>query len=105
MIHAHMTRSTWIAAAGAFATVGVHTRLAAQNLPALRVGCGSREVDAEVYVADVNGFFRNVGLTVDIQQFAAGNVMAAAIASGHLDIADSNLLTVAGAHMRGLPFL
>jgi NitT/TauT family transport system substrate-binding protein len=104
-VQARVTRSAWIAAVAAFASVGVHTRIAAQDLPALRVGCGSREVDAEVYFADVNGFFRNVGLTVDIQQFAAGNIMAAAIASGHLDVADSNLLTVAGAQLRGLPFL
>jgi len=94
-----------MAAAGAFAISGMHARVSAQDVPTLRVGCGSREVDAEVYFADVNGFFRKVGLTVDIGQFAAGNIMAAAIASGHLDIADSNLLTVAGARLRGLPFL
>lgn len=96
-------RATALLFASAAATAA--GRIAAQAPAVLQVGCGSREADAEVYFADGNAFFRKVGLSVDIQQFAAGNLMAAAIASGHLDIADSNLLTIAGAHLRGLPFV
>src|SRR6185437_15966352 len=76
----------------------------AQTTPVL-VGIGTREADSLGYFAQDMGFFKKIGLNVELQQFSAGPQIAAAIASGHLQIGDSNIINLAGAHARGLPFV
>jgi NitT/TauT family transport system substrate-binding protein len=77
----------------------------AQTPPALEVGIGSREADSLGYYAQDLGYFKKVGLNVELQQFSAGPQIAAAIVSGHLQIGDSNVISLANAHARGLPFV
>jgi NitT/TauT family transport system substrate-binding protein len=79
---------------------------AAQTVaPPLEVGIGTREADALGYFAQDLGFFKKVGLDVELQQFSAGPQIAAAIASGHLQIGDSNVISLANSRARGLPFV
>jgi len=79
-------------------------RSIAQTGP-LEIGIGSREADSLGYYAQDMGFFKKVGLNAELQQFSAGPQIAAAIVSGHLQVGDSNIINVAGAHVRGLPFV
>ncbi len=85
-----------------FAAQGAVAQTAA---PALQVGIGTREADSLGYYAQDMGFFKKVGLNAELQQFSAGPQIAAAIASNHLQVGDSNIISLAGAHARGLPFV
>jgi NitT/TauT family transport system substrate-binding protein len=76
----------------------------AQPAP-LQIGIGTREADALGYFAQDMGFFKKVGLNAELQQFSAGPQIAAAIAGGHLQVGDSNIISLTGAHIRGLPFI
>ncbi len=71
---------------------------------ALVVGTAGKETDAEVYYAQDMGFFKKAGLTVEIQTLANGAAVASAVASGALQIGDSNTLSLATARQKGLPF-
>ena len=51
------------------------------------------------------GFFKKAGLTVEIQTLANGAAVASAVASGALQIGDSNTLSLAVARQKGLPFV
>lgn len=63
------------------------------------------ELGAEVLYAQDQGFFKKAGVTVDVQLISSGAAIAAAVASGSLDIAQANLVSLAAAHERGLPFV
>ena len=69
------------------------------------VGTAGKETDAEVYYAQDMGFFKKAGLTVEIQTLANGAAVASAVASGALQIGDSNTLSLAVARQKGLPFV
>ena len=72
---------------------------------ALVVGTAGKETDAEVYYAQDMGFFKKAGLNVEIQTLANGAAVASAVASGALQIGDSNTLSIATARQKGLPFV
>jgi NitT/TauT family transport system substrate-binding protein len=72
---------------------------------AIVVGTAGKETDAEVYYAQDMGFFKKAGLTVEIQTLANGAAVASAVASGALQIGDSNTLSIATARQKGLPFV
>jgi NitT/TauT family transport system substrate-binding protein len=69
------------------------------------VGTAGKETDAQVYYAQDTGIFKKHGLTVDIQTLANGAAVASAVASGALQIGNSNVLSVAVARQKGLPFV
>jgi NitT/TauT family transport system substrate-binding protein len=72
---------------------------------ALVVGTAGKETDAEVYYAQDMGFFKKAGLNVEIQTLPNGAAVASAVASGALQIGDSNTLSLATARQKGLPFV
>jgi NitT/TauT family transport system substrate-binding protein len=72
---------------------------------ALVVGSAGKETDAEVYYALDMGFFKKYGLNVEIQTLPNGAAVASAVASGALQIGDSNTLSLATARQKGLPFV
>lgn len=69
------------------------------------VGTAGKETDAQVYYAQDMGFFKKAGLNVEIQTLANGPAIAAAVASGALQIGNSNVLSIAVARQKGLPFV
>jgi NitT/TauT family transport system substrate-binding protein len=71
----------------------------------LVVGTAGKETDAEVYYAQDMGFFKKAGLNVQIQTLPNGAAVASAVASGALQIGDSNTLSLAVARQKGLPFV
>jgi NitT/TauT family transport system substrate-binding protein len=72
---------------------------------AIVVGTAGKETDAEVYYAQDMGFFKKAGLNVEIQTLPNGAAVASAVASGALNIGDSNTLSLATARQKGLPFV
>jgi NitT/TauT family transport system substrate-binding protein len=72
---------------------------------ALVVGTAGKETDAQVYYAQDMGFFKKAGLYVEIQTLPNGAAVASAVASGALQIGDSNTLSLATARQKGLPFV
>jgi NitT/TauT family transport system substrate-binding protein len=103
-----MSKTTRFAAAaallvlfGAFAC----PRAAGAADTAIVVGTAGKETDAEVYYAQDMGFFKKAGLNVEIQTLPNGAAVASAVASGALQIGDSNTLSLATARQKGLPFV
>ncbi len=77
----------------------------AQALPVLRVATTPIELGAQVFYGKDEGFFKKAGLDVDARLMDGGAAIAAAVASGSLDIAQANLVSLATAHERGIPFI
>lgn len=78
---------------------------AAQQGNQLRLGTAPVEVGALGYYAADEGFFKKAGLDVQLVAAANGPAIAAAVASGTLDIGSGNALSIAQAHERGLNFV
>ena len=71
----------------------------------IHVGALPSEVAGELFYGADMGFFKKAGLDVDIQFFNNGGAIAAAVASGALDLGLSDMMSVINAHSRGLPFV
>lgn len=94
--------------AGLLATVSIASPRAsvnAQSLPKLAVATTPLDIGAEVLWAKDLGFFKQAGLDVDVSLMNNGSAIAAAVASGAVEIAQANLVSLASAHERGLPFV
>jgi ABC-type nitrate/sulfonate/bicarbonate transport system substrate-binding protein len=79
---------------------------AAQEVPNhLRLGTAPVEVGALVYYAQDEGFFKKAGLDVELIAAANGPAIAAAVASGTIDMGSGNALSIAQAHEKGLNFV
>ena len=71
----------------------------------LRVGATGNDTAAEVYYAQERGLFRKHGLDVRIVGLRNGAAQAAAVAGGALEIGEQNVVSMAHAHVRGIPFI
>jgi NitT/TauT family transport system substrate-binding protein len=60
---------------------------------------------SEVFYAQDMGFFDKAGFKADIAPFSSGGAVAAAIAGGSIDIGNIDLVSIAAAHARGIPFV
>jgi NitT/TauT family transport system substrate-binding protein len=78
---------------------------AADDLPTIHIGTTPIDAGAEPYYAQAMGFFKAAGINVDIQAMTNGAVLSAAVASGALDIGQSNVVSLSSAHERGIPFV
>ena len=71
----------------------------------LRLATAPLDVSAEPYYALEMGFFKRAGLgNITLQTIPTGAAMTAAVAGGAIDIAISNIVSVAQAHQRNVPF-
>ena len=77
----------------------------AQTGQVIKIGAGAFEANAGAYYAQENGFFKQVGLNVEIQAFNGGGAIAAAVIGGSLQIGVANPLPIAAAHEKGLDFV
>lgn len=59
----------------------------------------------EPYYALETGFFKAAGLDVTLLPSANGAAIAAAVASGSVDIGNANIVSLAQAHQRKIPFV
>jgi NitT/TauT family transport system substrate-binding protein len=60
---------------------------------------------AQAYYAEALGLFRKAGLDVEVTSLGNGASVAAAIASGAAEIGQGNVVSLALAHEKGLPFV
>jgi ABC-type nitrate/sulfonate/bicarbonate transport system substrate-binding protein len=96
-----MKRSAFLAASTSF----LASRTLAEERSPIKVGAGLIEQQAEAYYARELGLFEKHGLTVQVQTLRSGAAIAAAVAGGELQVGVSNVVQLAQAHQRGLPFV
>ncbi len=77
---------------------------AAQTATTLNVGTTPSEVAGEIFYGVDGGFFKKAGLDVQIQMLPNGGAVAAALASGAVDIGLADVMSMVNAHAHGLPF-
>jgi NitT/TauT family transport system substrate-binding protein len=71
----------------------------------VRIASTPIDVGAEVYYAQAMGFFKQAGLDVQVQTLDNGAAIAAAVAGGAADIGQSNIVSIATAYEKKLPFV
>jgi NitT/TauT family transport system substrate-binding protein len=97
-------RRTLLTAAllGVAAVVGASLPGSAQQLATLKIATTPVDIGAEVFYAQDKGFLKNNGLDSQIQVISNGAAITAAVISGAIDIAQSNIASLASAHEAGL---
>ncbi|HEY5348421.1 MAG TPA: ABC transporter substrate-binding protein [Candidatus Lustribacter sp.] len=101
-----MRRQDFLGAATAAALLlGGKEPVAAQPLQALRIETIPFDAGSEAYYGKDMGFFAKQGLDVTIGAAGNGPAIAAAVASGAIDIGFSNALSIETAYKKGLPFV
>jgi NitT/TauT family transport system substrate-binding protein len=76
----------------------------ARAADALSIATIPLDAGAEAYYALDNGYFRDAGIDATIAPIASGAATASAVAGGTIDIGFSNLISIAAAYKRNLPF-
>jgi NitT/TauT family transport system substrate-binding protein len=95
------SRAGFLLTAGAFAAAPA----IAQGALTVRVAAAPSDTFGEAYYADQQGFFKDAGLNVELTTLGNGGAIATAIGSGTIDVGITNALTLAGAVVRGVPFV
>jgi NitT/TauT family transport system substrate-binding protein len=75
---------------------------AQQQLTTLKIATTPTDIGSEVFFAQDKGFFKANGLDAQIQVISNGAAITAAVISGALDVAQSNIASLAAAHEHGL---
>jgi NitT/TauT family transport system substrate-binding protein len=88
------------------AIIGLTTQPAqSQQMTKIRVATLAIDVASQALYAKDQGFFDAAGLDADISIMNSGPAIAAAVAGGSIDFGASNIVTMASAHERGLPYV
>jgi NitT/TauT family transport system substrate-binding protein len=95
---------TQAAAASALTLAAGVTPAVAQALPTMHIALIPSDIAGEVYYAKDQGFFKKAGYDVDFTPITSGAAISAAVAGGSADVGFSNVVSLAIAHDRGLPF-
>jgi NitT/TauT family transport system substrate-binding protein len=100
----HRIRRIAVLLTGAFlvCTTGA-AGLADAPLQTIRVATVPVDAGAEVYYAQKMGFFKANGLDVQITGLTNGAAVTSAVIGGAADIGQSNAVSIAQAHERGIP--
>ncbi len=88
----------------ALAALGTQAARAQTTPQTLRITLVPSDTAAQVYYAIDLGMFAKRGIDVDLAGMTSGPAIAAAVASGAVDIGFSNFVSLSSAHERGLPF-
>lgn len=81
----------------------VSAPIRSQTKPTIRIAITPVENSAQPYFANDMGFFARAGLDADIQALQNSPAIAAAIASGTVDVGSLNVDALATAHAKGVP--
>lgn len=87
------------------AALCVAPRLVSAADATIRIALLPVDSAACVYYAKDLGYFEDVGINAEVQVIQAGSAIVAAILSNVIDIGWSNPISVAAAHLRGLPIV
>jgi NitT/TauT family transport system substrate-binding protein len=74
----------------------------AQSLTPIKLATTPTDIGAQPFYAADMGFFRAAGLEADTQIISNGAAITSAVLGGAIDIAQSNVVSLALAHQRGL---
>jgi NitT/TauT family transport system substrate-binding protein len=100
-----MRRLTVMRGLGAAAGATLIPHIAgAQSTAPLRVATIPVDIGAQAYYAQDRGLFQAAGLTTTVTTIPIGAQVAAAVAGGAIDIGQANVMSLAVAYERGLPF-
>ena len=101
-----MKRSHAVRLFGGLAAAGLsNTPAFAQNAP-VRMETNPVDSAAEPYYGFERGFFKAAGVDVDLQNGALnGAAISTAVASGALDVGVANIVSIAQAHSKHIPFV
>jgi NitT/TauT family transport system substrate-binding protein len=91
-------------ALGAMLAIGVRPDARADAPIPIRIALFAGDVTGNVYDADELGYFARAGVAPEIVDLANGGAIASAVAGGSADIGMTNVVSLALAHQRGLPF-
>jgi NitT/TauT family transport system substrate-binding protein len=94
-----------LAGAAAVALAASPAIVRAQALAQLKVSTIPFDAGSEAFYAKDQGFFAKQGLDVTVNPVGNGPAIAAAVASGAVDIGFSNALSIETAYKKGLPFV
>ena len=72
--------------------------------PAVRLGGSGTDLYIEPFLALDAGYFARAGLTAEVSALANGGAIASAVAGGALDAGLADMIQIANAVNRGLPF-
>jgi NitT/TauT family transport system substrate-binding protein len=98
-----MNRQRFLGTSAALALGSAAYRVAAQTLTPIVVAPLSGPDNASLYYAQQQGWFRQAGVDVTIQPMSSGPVGMAALIGGSAQIANSNVLSLCLAHVKGVP--
>ena len=100
----HRIRRTAVLLTSAFLACATGAAgLADAPLQTIRVATVPVDAGAEVYYAQKMGFFKANGLDVQITGLTNGAAVTSAVIGGAADIGQSNAVSIAQAHERGIP--
>jgi NitT/TauT family transport system substrate-binding protein len=91
--------------AGSAALLASPRGAVAADAVSLRVALLPVDPAACAYYAKELGYFTEAGINADIQVIQSGSAVVAAVVAGSLDIGWSNPISVAAAHLRGIPIV
>jgi NitT/TauT family transport system substrate-binding protein len=74
----------------------------AQALTPIKLATTPTDIGAQPFYAADEGFFKAAGLAADTQIIPSGAAITAAVVGGAVDIAQSNVVSLASAHERGI---
>ena len=85
--------------------VGFPVAAGAQSITKISIAILPSDSTSEAWVAYDRGTFRQAGLDVAIDMMASGPVIAAAVAANSADFGAANLISLAAAYTKGIPFV
>jgi NitT/TauT family transport system substrate-binding protein len=85
------------------ASLGALHARPAQAADAVRLAAPALDATALMFYANDENFFKNAGLTVDLQAMANGEAVTLAIAGGAVDIGCSEVVSLILAYHKGVP--
>jgi NitT/TauT family transport system substrate-binding protein len=93
-----------LALLGAIVLAGVRSSARADAPIPVRIALFASDVAGNIYDAEELGYFAKAGIAPEIIELANGGAIASAVAGGSADIGMTNVVSLALAHGRGLPF-
>jgi len=95
-------RSALSAVLGGIAAVAGGARSGdAQTLAPLKIATTPTDIGSQVFYAQDQGFFKTAGLDAQVQVISNGGAIIAAVSGGSVDVAQSNVVSLAAAHQHG----
>jgi NitT/TauT family transport system substrate-binding protein len=98
-----MDRRSFLGTSAALGLSATAREARAQTLTPMTIAPLSGPSDAALYYAQQQGWFRQAGLDLTIQPTANGPAAMSALVGGSIHASEGNILSLAGAHAKGIP--